>query len=134
MKLTKELQQKAGGSLFSELRRLPNQLPQHTSKMPVNFIPLNEIITFFTLNLVRPEYARFSESEFERFFAADTQKQTVHEAIYQTSQAWVDESFEGDIYSQNKYRSRSIIEEMSNSIDAQPEEIHCTRVNDHFNL
>jgi hypothetical protein len=126
MKSIKELQQKFGGSPFSELSRPLNQLPKYTSKIPVNFIPLNEIITFFTLNLIRPEYARFSESDLERFFAEDNQKQTVHETIYQTSKAWVDEAFEGDIYSQNKYRSRSIVEEMSNSIDAQPEEIHCT--------
>lgn len=134
MKSTKVPQQEVGESHFNELRRLPPRQPQHILEVPYHFIPLNEIITFFTLNLVRPECERFTESELEVFFASDRQKEIVHDALYKTSQVWIDDSFEGDIYSQNKYRSRSIVEEMSNAIDAQPEEIQCTIENGHYEI
>lgn len=111
-----------------KLRRALPERDQHIflPNVPDHFIPLTEVITFFTLNLLRPHQGRFSQQDFEDLFASRDLKQTVQNSIYHVLKAWIDESIEGDIYSQNKHRSRSIVEEISNSIDANPQAIHCT--------
>ncbi|MFA6303243.1 MAG: hypothetical protein WC627_08955 [Legionella sp.] len=93
---------------------------------PDNYIALNEIITYCTLNLLQQKEQRYSPLHFEQLFSHSNIKPTVHHTIYQLFNAWIDDSVVEDIYNQNKFRSRSIVEEVSNSIDANPQEIHCT--------
>ncbi|OGT46242.1 MAG: hypothetical protein A3E83_05440 [Gammaproteobacteria bacterium RIFCSPHIGHO2_12_FULL_41_20] len=90
------------------------------------FLPLTQVLAFCILNILRPEAHRFKAEEYQRFFqVADLgQEVTAFLAPYHPD---LDSSqLEGDIYFQHTQHSRSLVEEVSNSIDASPERIECT--------
>lgn len=93
--------------------------------VPNNFIALSEIITFCTLNLLQCNKKGYIPAQFEQLFSSPNIKALIHHTILQLYNTWIDDSVMEDIYNQNKFRSRSIVEEVSNSIDANPHEIHC---------
>lgn len=97
---------------------------EQDSKVLSKFLPLSKAITFFTLDILQPKERKFSQKDFERFLKSDNLESTIDQYMQQYH-ASIDQSLEGDIYSQNEKRARSIVEEISNSIDANPDEIRC---------
>lgn len=89
------------------------------------FLPLTKIITFFTLNIMQIPEQQLDKKIFEKFFvSADLNKEI--DNFFQGFHPLYDDSLEGDIYNQTHNPARSIVEEVSNSIDANPEAIYCT--------
>lgn len=117
--------------LHANTKALRKALPERNTNampldVPAHFIPLTELISFLTLDLIQAPQKRLSQEKLERLLSSSDLKKMVHERIYVKNNAWIDDSIEGDIYSQNKHRSRSIVEEISNSLDATPKAIECT--------
>ncbi|MBA3662285.1 MAG: ATP-binding protein [Gammaproteobacteria bacterium] len=105
-------------------------MPNQTSK---KFIPLSKMITFVTLDILQPKENRFTPKDFEKLLRSDDFENEIDQWLKQFHPA-NDQSLEGDIYSQNQKRNRSIVEEVSNSIDAHPDAIHCIIRNGYYEV
>jgi hypothetical protein len=90
------------------------------------YIPLIPLITFLKLNIIRPDQEQYSLSDFNRFIQYFAMNDELRLMLTKQFQPPVDDSIEGDIYNQNAFRARSIVEEISNSLDANPDQIDCT--------
>lgn len=101
-------------------------LANQTRQPPIHFkfIPLQKTITFFNLALLLPSHKKFKPDDFQKFFQLPDLEADIDTWLKQFH-PFMDQSLEGDIYSQNQKRARSIVEEVSNSIDAMPSAIHC---------
>ncbi|MDP1601740.1 MAG: ATP-binding protein [Legionella sp.] len=88
------------------------------------FYPLATLISFFTTQLLLSRHTRLTEQTFTDYFSADFSHQLT--TFFSEHAPSIDMSLEGDIYNQSESPERSLVEEVSNSIDAEPEEIHCT--------
>ncbi|KTD67529.1 ATP-binding protein [Legionella shakespearei] len=90
------------------------------------FIPLIPLITFLKLNITLPDAEQLNAEDFDTYMQHFAFNDHMRSMLTHRFHPPVDESIEGDIYNQNAFRARSIVEEMSNSLDAHPSQIDCT--------